>query len=74
MKGTNSVSGSDSGKPQTSGKTSGKGLKPGLNMADTGSVVNQVTGTVRFGRQKVSGNVSGRNSMVSANATMKSRR
>lgn len=57
--------------PQTSGKQSGKGLKPGLNMADTGSVVNQVRGTVKFGRMAASGNVPSRNSMVSGNANRK---
>jgi len=55
------------------GKQSGKGLKPGLNMADTGSVVNTVVGYVRFGRQKVSGNVPSRNSMVSGNTGLKRR-
>ena len=38
--------------PETSGRQSGKGLKPGLNWADTGSVVHQVKGQVRFGRSK----------------------
>ncbi len=48
-------------------------VKTPKNEGDTGSVVNTVTGTVRFGRQKVSGNVPGRNSMVSANARQKRR-
>jgi hypothetical protein len=55
------------------GKQTGHGLKPKLNAADTGSVVNTVSGTVRFGKLKVSGNVPSRNSMVSANGTMKRR-
>lgn len=48
-------------------------VKSPKNEADTGSVVNTVKGTVSFGRQKVSGNVPGRNSMVSANARLKRR-
>ena len=55
------------------GKQSGKGLKPGLNYADTGSVVNTVTGTVRFGKLKMSGNVPARNSMVSGNTGLKAK-
>jgi len=42
-------------------------LKSGVNEADTGSVVHSVIGHVRFGRQKMSGNVPSRNSMVSGN-------
>lgn len=57
--------------PETSGKRSGPGLKPGLNMADTGSVVHQVRGTVKFGRMAASGNDSKRNAMVSANGGRK---
>jgi hypothetical protein len=53
------------------GRESGPGLKPGLNSADTGSVVNTVRGYVATGRQKVSGNVPSRNAMVSANASRK---
>lgn len=54
------------------GKQSGKGLKPGLNMADTGSVVNTVKGTVSFGRFKGSdGNSPSRNRMVSGNTGLK---
>lgn len=49
-------------------------LKNGVNEADTGSVVHSVVGHVRLGRQKVSGNVPKRNSMVSANATMRGRK
>ena len=55
------------------GKRSGTGLKPGLNMADTGSVVNTVTGTARFGKLRVSGNDPKRNSMVSGNTGLKKR-
>lgn len=53
------------------GRESGPGLKPGLNSADTGSVVNTVRGYARQGRQSVYGNASSRNSMVSANASRK---
>lgn len=53
------------------GKRTGPGLKPVLNMADTGSVVNTVTGTVSFGRMRVSGNDPKRNSMVSGNTGMR---
>ena len=42
-------------------------LKNGVNEADTGSVVNSVVGHIRLGRQKMSGNVPSRNSMVSGN-------
>lgn len=55
------------------GKRSGPGLKPGLNMADTGSVVNTVKGTVSFGRLRVSGNDPARNKMVSGNSGLKKR-
>lgn len=55
------------------GRESGPGLKPGLNMADTGSVVNTVKGYAATGRQRVSGNDPGRNSMVSANASRRGR-
>ena len=55
------------------GKQTGKGLKPAPNWVDTGSVVNTVTGGVRFGRQKMSGNDPKRNSMVSGNQGMKKR-
>ena len=53
------------------GRSEGPGLKPGLNSADTSGVVNTVRGYARQGRQSVSGNVSSRNSMVSANASRK---
>lgn len=46
-------------------------LKNGVNEADTGSVVHSVRGTVSFGRQKMSGNVPSRNSMVSGNSGLK---
>ena len=49
------------------GKLTGPGLKPGLNAADTGSVVNTVKGSVSFGRMASGGN----NNMVSANASRK---
>lgn len=55
------------------GKRSGPGLKPGLNMADTGSVVNTATGYARFGKLRVSGNDPKRNSMVSGNTGLKKR-
>lgn len=55
------------------GKRDGPGLKPGINMADTGSVVNTVKGTVSFGRLRVSGNDAKRNSMVSGNSGLKRR-
>ena len=47
------------------GKRSGPGLKPGLNMADTGSVVNTVRGYAVTGRVRSSGN----KAMVAANAS-----
>ena len=54
------------------GKTSGKGLKPGLNMADTGSVVDTVKGTVAFGRfQRPDGNNGSQNRMISGNTGLK---
>ena len=46
-------------------------LKNGCNEADTGSVVHEVTGHVKYGTQKVSGNVPSRNSMVSGNSGLK---
>jgi hypothetical protein len=46
-------------------------LKSGVNEADTGSVVNSVRGFVAFGKQKMSGNVPSRNSMVSGNTGLK---
>lgn len=56
------------------GKRSGPGLKSGgLGMADTGSVVNTVQGTVSFGRLRVSGNDPARNKMVSGNTGLKKR-
>ena len=55
------------------GKRSGPGLKPGLNAADTGSVVNTVKGAVSFGRLRVSGNDPSRNKMVSGNTGLKRR-
>lgn len=55
------------------GKRSGPGLKPGLNMSDTGSVVNTVKGTVSYGRLRVSGNDPARNRMVSGNTGLKRR-
>ena len=36
----------------TKGKRSGPGLKPGVNEADTGSVVGQVKGAVKLGFMK----------------------
>lgn len=60
------------GNPVLDGRQTGKGLKSGLNWADTGSVVNTVKGYAVQGRQKVSGNDAKRNSMVSANASRKS--
>ena len=62
--------GEDEPLPQTKGAQTGFGLKSGLNMADTGSVVHQVKGQIRLGRQRVSGNY-GRNNMVSANGSRK---
>lgn len=43
--------------PTTRGKgqMTGRGLKPGINEADTFGVVNQVKGTVSFGRMTVPG-------------------
>ncbi len=58
---------------QTKGKRSGPGLKPGLNAADTGSVVHTVRGHVSHGRMRVSGNDPKRNSMVSGNTGLKRR-
>lgn len=49
----------------------GRFLKTPPNMADTGSVVNEVRGTVRFGRLAVSGNDPKRNPMVSGNTGMR---
>lgn len=51
----------------TKGKQRGKGLKPGLNMADTGSVVGQVRGNVGFGRMRPVSEKS--RSMVAGNAS-----
>ena len=56
---------------QRKGKRSGPGLKPSLNMADTGSVVDTVKGYAVLGRTKVSGNDPSRNSMVSGNTGLK---
>lgn len=53
------------------GLQTGKGLKSGLNMADTGSVVNMVRGHIATGRMRVSGNDPRRNSMVSGNTGMR---
>lgn len=53
------------------GKQSGKGLKPGLNMADTGSVVHQVRGAVRFGRSAGTGEQGSRNKLVAGNTGLK---
>lgn len=53
------------------GRSSGPGLKEGLNSADTSGVVNTVRGYAATGRQRVSGNVPARNAMVSANASRK---
>jgi hypothetical protein len=52
-------------------KRSGPGLKPGVNEADTGSVVGSVRGTVSFGRMRSSGNSNAKNNMVSGNASRK---
>ena len=57
--------------PELDGPRNGPGLKPGLNMADTGGRVHTAKGYVRLGRQSVSGNDPKRNSMVSANASRK---
>lgn len=58
--------------PETKGAQTGKGLKPGLNMADTGSVVHTVRGHVKYGRIKYpDGNDPKRNSMVSGNTGLK---
>lgn len=51
------------------GKQRGKGLKPGLNSADTGSVVDSVKGYAAFGRMASGGN----KNMVAANASRKRR-
>lgn len=55
--------------PQTSGRPNPSPLKSG--MADTGSVVHQVKGHVKFGRYAGGSGNSGRNNMVSANAGRK---
>jgi hypothetical protein len=47
--------------------------KVAAGMADTGSVVNTVTGYAVQGRLKVSGNDAKRNSMVSGNTGMRKR-
>ncbi len=56
---------------------SGPGLKEKLGMADTGSVVNSVKGTVSYGRiagqKDFDGRSPSRNSMVSANGSRKTR-
>lgn len=57
--------------PEVRGKMTGRGLKPGVNEADTGSVVHQVKGTVKFGRMSSSGNYQAKNNMVSGNANRK---
>ncbi len=56
------------------GKRSGPGLKPGLNMADTGSVVHTATSSIKYGygagaHPTAAG--SSKNNMVSANASRK---
>ena len=56
------------------GKQHGKGLKPGLNMADTGSVVDTVKGYAKTGRgagaySTAAGNP--KNNMTAANASKK---
>ncbi len=56
------------------GKQSGRGLKPGINMADTGSVVNSVVGQVKFGSSRAltpgpGGKAS--NNMVAGNAALR---
>ena len=59
------------------GKQSGKGLKPKLNYADTGSVVNTVKSSIGYGygagaHPTAAG--SSKNNMVSANASRRSGR
>lgn len=49
-------------------------VKTPKNEGDTGSVTNQVRGTVSFGRTRVSGNDPKRNSMVSGNTGYKGKR
>lgn len=48
-------------------------MKPKLDMADTGSVVNTVKGTVSYGRMKTIGNDPKRNPLVSGNTGLKRR-
>ena len=51
----------------THGKVSGGGLKPGVNEADTGSVVQVMKGTVSFGKMAPLP----KKAMMSANASRK---
>lgn len=55
------------------GKQSGKGLKPGLNYADTGSVVETMKTTVSFGKSTACNGPGGKssNNMKAANASKK---
>lgn len=54
---------------QTKGKRKGPGLKPGLNMADTGSVVGTAKGYVATGKMRTPSEKS--RSMVAGNASKK---
>lgn len=57
---------------QTKGKRKGPGLKPGLNMADTGSVVGTAKGYAVTGKMRTPSEKS--RSMVAGNAAKKTRR
>ena len=52
-------------------KRTGLRLEP---KPDTGSFVDTVKGTVKYGRQSASGNSQADNNMVSANSTLKNRK
>lgn len=55
---------------QRQGKQHGKGLKGGLNMADTGSVVGTVKGSAGFGKMRTPSEKS--RSMIAGNASKRS--
>lgn len=53
------------------GKRKGPGLKPGLNMADTGSVVGTAKGSISTGKMRKPSDKS--RSMVAGNASKKTK-
>jgi hypothetical protein len=64
--------GTSNDSPETKRVMTGRGLKPGVNEADTGSVVHTVRGYAVTGSYAGGGgNTSSRNNMVSANGSRK---